>query len=273
MTNIISKREQAVENIVCEHERLHNLLNDLKVRSGLQPDKYVSPINPDKVKAVYQKYEKLLPVSEDEVIQMFNSCGYVKSDFDIIKSKPVKFSADNEAAKDEAEFFSKMNFVDVTVSERQIIDLINKDNNISPEIIAKVLKTTPEYVTGKIAGLTKSGVLESKTIKVGEDTQIRRTLTIPIADIIKPPAGRDMTEVLIKYSYEGPKDDRNRPFCAKMLELDRLYSRKEIENISLRLGYSVFDRRGGWWTMPDGTHSPSCRHRWQSNVIVKKRKP
>ncbi len=72
------------------------------------------------------------------------------------------------------------------------------------------------------------------------------------------------------YSYEGPQDSRNRPFCARMMQLNRLYTRAEIETISRRLGYSVFDRRGGWWTMPDGVHSPSCRHDWRSNVVIKK---
>jgi hypothetical protein len=54
------------------------------------------------------------------------------------------------------------------------------------------------------------------------------------------------------------------------MQLDRLYSRAEIEAISARLGYSVFDRRGGWWTQPNGQASPSCRHRWFSQVVIKK---
>jgi hypothetical protein len=54
------------------------------------------------------------------------------------------------------------------------------------------------------------------------------------------------------------------------MSLDKLYSRSEIEQISARLGYSVFDRRGGWWTEPSGEHSPSCRHIWQSQIVVKK---
>jgi 5-keto 4-deoxyuronate isomerase len=52
--------------------------------------------------------------------------------------------------------------------------------------------------------------------------------------------------------------------------LDKFWSRTEIETLSRRLGYSVFDRGGGWWTMPNGIHSPSCRHRWVSKVVVKK---
>ena len=96
-----------------------------------------------------------------------------------------------------------------------------------------------------------------------------RILAKPIKEITdtKP----STTQILIRYSYEGPRDDRNRPFCAKLLELDKFYSREDIEKISERVGYSVWDRRGGWWTQPDGTHSPSCRHRWQTNVVLRKK--
>jgi hypothetical protein len=54
------------------------------------------------------------------------------------------------------------------------------------------------------------------------------------------------------------------------MQLDKLYTRAEIEAVSARLGYSVFDRRGGWWTMPNGDHSPSCRHLWMAQTVIKK---
>ena len=49
--------------------------------------------------------------------------------------------------------------------------------------------------------------------------------------------------------------------------MDKLWSRTEIESMSRRLGYSVFDRGGGWWG-----NSKSCRHDWVSNVVMKKEK-
>ena len=77
-------------------------------------------------------------------------------------------------------------------------------------------------------------------------------------------------QIMVKYSYEGPEDSRNRPFCAKLLSLDRLYSRADIEKLSAKLGYSVFDRRGGWWRHKDGTTTPYCRHNWKANIVMKK---
>ena len=65
--------------------------------------------------------------------------------------------------------------------------------------------------------------------------------------------------------------DNSRPFCVEMLKANKLYSRSEIEQLSARLGYSVWDRAGGWWTKKGtNTHSESCRHRWVSNIVTRK---
>jgi len=214
------------------------------------------------------KFNEEVP-DEDKVIQMFNSCGDLREDFHIIKTKPALF-----AAAEEADFY-RLAFKApsaITITEANILDLIAKDKRITPEVIAKALGTTPEYVTAKIARLVDKGWLKSTEEKIGDDTQIERTLTKPIIDL-PPTAEPETTEILIKYSYEvkpgvGPAIiATSRPFCIKLIGLNRLYSRKEIEDISQRLGYSVWDRRGGWWG-----ESPTCRHIWKSNVVVRKTK-
>ena len=80
----------------------------------------------------------------------------------------------------------------------------------------------------------------------------------------------EKTEISVKYSYEWNEDvpdeekdtldHPSRPFCKKLMELNRLYTRYDIEQISQRLGYSVWDRKGG----------DDCRHRWVSQIVVKK---
>lgn len=212
------------------------------------------------------KFAEDIP-TEDSVIQMFNACGDLRDDFHIIKSKPARF-----AAEEEADFY-RLAFkipTNVTITEANILDLIAKDKHITPDVIAKTLGTTPEYVTAKIARLVDKGWLESKQEKIGDDVQIERTLTKPISEL-PPTAEPETTEILIKYTYEvkpgvGPAIiPTSRPFCIKLIGLNRMYSRKEIEDISQRLGYSVWDRRGGWWG-----DSPTCRHEWKSNVVVRK---
>ena len=105
---------------------------------------------------------------------------------------------------------------------------------------------------------------------------MENTLTAPLNEIvaqIKPTT----TELLIRYSYEWKAGFNNtdkktsRPFCVALLDAGKMYSRSEIEQISARLGYSVWDRGGGWYTVP-GTneHEPSCRHQWVSNIVTRK---
>lgn len=77
-------------------------------------------------------------------------------------------------------------------------------------------------------------------------------------------------EITVKYSYEWndnvPESEKNteshpsRPLCQKLMQLDRLYTRQEIEIMSQNLGYSVWDRKGG-----DG-----CRHKWVAQTVIKK---
>jgi DNA-binding Lrp family transcriptional regulator len=161
------------------------------------------------------------------------------------------------------------NFAEILSSDAAILDLIKKDKRITPEVLASTLKIKVSDVRASITQLEAEGYLTSKAERVGNDVVITRTLSQPLSEITdKKPR---TTDYKVMYSYEGPKDDRNRAFCAKLLELNRFYSRPDIERISRNLGYSVWDRRGGWWSKPDGTRSVSCRHKWKSNLVIQRK--
>lgn len=159
--------------------------------------------------------------------------------------------------------------------ESKIVDLINNDKRITEDIIAKVLKQPVDVVSNIVKDLTERKVISTKEVKIGADVQIERV----IAKGIKALEG---TDLLIRYKYAWrsivPTNERDtaehpsRPFCVKMMELSRtkVWSRSQIEQISERLGYSVWDRVGGWWTMPNGMHSVQCRHEWKSLIVKKK---
>jgi hypothetical protein len=218
----------------------------------------------------FNKNEKF--ADADKAIGLFSAAGELKKDYHIVKTKKVMFSSMADCAEDEIDFWKKESFLDSTVTntEASILDLIKKDKRITPDVIASVIDSTPEYVATKIASLQKRGYIEISTQAIGDDFETVRTVPMGIDDIRNDRGTPDTTQIYIKYSYEGPQDSRNRDFCAKLLELDRLYSRFEIELISQELGYSVFDRRGGFWTHKDGITTPYCRHQWQSNIVVKK---
>lgn len=206
--------------------------------------------------------------ADDMIIDMFDECGDSKEDYEVIRSKRVAFELE-EIAEDEEIFITEAfrTTTDLSRTEATILSLIKKDPKITPAVLAKAVNQTEAYVNNKIGILTKRGLIESTTELIGVDEIIVRTVVKdkvpPITTSSKP------AQVFIKYSYEGPQDSRNRPFCARMMELNRLYSRREIEKISERLGYSVFDRRGGFWNR-GGEILPHCRHKWQSNLLVRK---
>jgi hypothetical protein len=165
---------------------------------------------------------------------------------------------------------NRFNFQEeLTQAEVNILDLIKKDKRITPEVIGKALKMPVDEVTDIIANLLEGGLIIATVKKIGVDEIIERTMPEPLSDLTdKKPR---TLEQKIMYSYEGPQDSRNRDFCRRLLGMNKFFSRSDIETMSARLGYSVWDRRGGWWTKPDGEHSPSCRHRWVQNFVIRKK--
>lgn len=59
------------------------------------------------------------------------------------------------------------------------------------------------------------------------------------------------------YYYSGPLDEKTRPFCKRILEMDKVFASIDIEILSNYLGYDVFDSSGSF-----GPGAFNCRHRW-----------
>lgn len=211
------------------------------------------------------KYAPVVAVKQsfEDEMAIYSEFGDSKDNYFIWKSKK-KFGEEEYQM-----------FAEVSQIESNVLDLISKSKEITPEVIADTLKIDIKQVESIIADFIDKGYIKVKETKIGKGIDsniiIERTLTEPLNKIvekIKP----QTTEILIRYSYEGPQDSKNREFCAKMMELNRVYSRSEIETMSARLGYSVWDRRGGWYTLPDtNIHREYCRHDWVSNIVTKKK--
>jgi hypothetical protein len=199
----------------------------------------------------------------DEFI--FENFGEASENFQVFKKK-ARFDEYTDY-----ELFATINQV-----KADILDLISKDKRITPEVIADTLKIDIDVVNRNIEDLIKSGSLAQGT----ENGVLIHELTAPLKDLTK--IEPETKSFIIRYSYEWkdivPAGERNtaahpsREFCKRLMSLDKFYSRSDIEQMSARLGYSVWDRKGKWWTMPDGTHSPSCRHEWKSNLVMRKNK-
>ncbi len=202
-------------------------------------------------------------MQDDLLVNEFAACGDNVDDFEVIETHDAK---GYQAFADD----------EINVLKANVLDLISKDKRITPEVLAKVLNKSVEQIDQTLEALKTEGYLTQIGTEVSilnpTYVPVQRELTIPLSKI----AGGNKTtktEVLLRYTYFGPEDSKNRPFCARMLQLakTKLWSRADIENISERLGYSVWDRRGGWFTEPNGNHRPYCRHRWQVKIVTRKK--
>lgn len=193
--------------------------------------------------------------TEDEVAMMFEAIGEQKDNYTFVKSTPYTFSVHEE-------------FLDIKQTDSEILDLIRKDKRITSEVIAETLNLDKNYITARIKYLEGNGVLIPSREIIGSDTIIERSINNENIDTRATPETMD---VYVKYSYEPrtglkPLIETSRPFCRKLISLNKLYTRAEIQSISQRVGYSVWDRQGGWWG-----REPHCRHEWKRHIVLKKK--
>ena len=217
----------------------------------------------------YQPVAETMKAHFNDDFTIFHEFGESKESYKVWKQK-TRFSDDTDFQM----------FADVSQLQSNVLDLISKDKRVTVDVIAEVLKSNPDTIANVISDLVDLGYLEVSEYSIGkgidENIITEHILTAPLNEIvakIKPTT----KELLIRYSYEWKSGFNNtdkktsRPFCLALLDAGKMYSRSEIEQISARLGYSVWDRGGGWYTVP-GTekHEPSCRHQWVSNIVTRK---
>lgn len=150
--------------------------------------------------------------------------------------------------------------------EQQIKDLLQNNNKLSN---AEISQATMQPIE----------VIEDILKKFIEYKIIERAANGIVKVIVKTPKF-ELPKIEIFYTYEKRKDvsgadilPTSRPFCKKMVGLSssRMWSRKDIQNISQRLGYNVFKAAGGFWNN-NGTIEAHCRHEWVANAVIKKNK-
>jgi len=212
--------------------------NDVNVFLGLDDN----PLTDDEV-------QKFSMSEDDRMIEYFESCGTY--DF-------------NEVG------FDRINFEeDLTQTQASVLDLITKDKNITPEVISQNLKIDKSLVNEILNDFIKKKIISVSESKVNETPKYN------VLKTVSELGGKaKTTKLFIRYKYDWitPFSDRDlvtsRRFCVKMREMSnagKSWSRADIETLSERLGYSVWERRGGWYG-----DNFSCRHKWSSKLMVAK---
>ena len=212
------------------------------------------------------------PLTDDEVakfsedpevvlLRELSKCGQDREEFEILASIP-KYQFDTFE-----EQFS------LSQLGANILDLINKDKRITPEVIAKTLKKSVKEVEDELTVLSDNKIIKANIEKIGADKVVNWDVLKTASEI--PGKDSKVTTILVRYSYEWrvPSSQRDsstsRQFCKDLMAMRKLYTRSEIEQMSERFGYSVWDRCGGFWNN-NGTIEYKCRHQWVANIVKRK---
>lgn len=217
--------------------------------------------------------------NEVDIANMLIDGGENIEEFHFIHSKPCLFTSDKDMIDFESDFYKKESFAiskNVSDLEANILKQIQKNPNITSKDLAIANKIDVSYADEVIANLEKKGFIESTTTSTLGGAIITRKLTKSLPSILGEVSTK-LPEILVRYSYVvkpgvgQPIIPGTRPFCREMLAKPRLFSRMQIERLSEQLGYSLWDRSGGFWNRGKGKGiSASCRHMWKTNIVVKK---
>jgi hypothetical protein len=187
-------------------------------------------------------------------------------DYHVMHSKPMRFDTNIEENIRLA--FAELGEEEVEL-DKKIEAYRKKNREASVEEMAKEFGVSKAKVAKRVAYLiTKDRYPISRAV----DNIAEQNLPKNVKEVAEP-----VLEVRYKYSWAtgfSNKDKRSsREFCKVMLDLagqGKVYTRDDIDGISAIMGYSVWNRRGGWYHTPSGVNRPQCRHVWEQQLVIKK---
>jgi len=187
-------------------------------------------------------------------------------DYHVMHSKPMRFDTDLDDQVRQA--FAELGEEEVEL-DKKIEAYRKKNRDASVEEMAKEFGVSKAKVAKRVAYLiTKDRYPISRAV----DNIAEQNLPKNVKEVAEP-----VLEVRYKYSWAtgfSNKDKRSsREFCKVMLDLagqGKVYTREDIDGISAIMGYSVWNRRGGWYHTPSGVNRPQCRHVWEQQLVIRK---
>lgn len=221
----------------------------------------------------FAKQEDKKPVN----IKLFEKFGVNEADYEVMNERDLdKFSF--EAVRESEDEFKKFCFatattVTLTSNDRAILDLLNKDNLMPIENLAKVCKISIDACQKLVDSLQKQGYLKPTKQNGQPAFEVTAEGTALLDEV---GAKTEQYEVMYKYQLavnapELVKGGHSREFCVKMTGMNKLYTREDIEAISDIEDRNVWEMRGGWYHNPKSdVNVPHCRHIWSQKMVKKK---
>ena len=196
----------------------------------------------------------------DKFEQVAMQFGVDADNYQVLRSKPVRFEADNSVMAEFMEVEPENKELD-----KKILAEIKRTKKVEADQISRRLDVPLEKVSERIEYLISKG-------QVTIENRIARIADTPDT------AAEEAFEIRYKYDWRpefksnaASLETGSREFCKTLLRLNKLYTRQDIDQMTAIMGYSVWDRRGEWYTLPGTNISrPSCRHIWQQQIVVRK---
>ena len=188
--------------------------------------------------------------------------GSSSDEYVVMHSKPMRFDTDLDDQVRQA-------FAELGEEEKELDEKIEKYRKKNRD--ASVEEMAKEF------GVSKAKVAKRVAYLINKDRYpIARTVDQISKEGAKP-TDEPVLEVRYKYAWAAGfsnKDKRtSREFCKVMLDLadqGKVYTRADIDGISNIMGYSVWNRRGGWYHTASGVNRPQCRHIWEQQIVIRK---
>lgn len=169
-----------------------------------------------------------------------------------------------------AEMFESVPMQFASALELIIMQFLQGNNQLTLQDLANNIKEDPALIAEAVDRMINDGRIVSNDaiLNITEEgsTELRRS-------------GLD-TELVVRYTYEkapgisgGDVIPTSRDFCRRLISLNRVYSREDIDQVSTIVGYDAWKRRGGWMTVKGSSpavHVPYCRHIWKSQLLRRK---
>jgi hypothetical protein len=187
-------------------------------------------------------------------------------DYHVMHSKPMRFDTNIDEN-------IRLAFAELGEEEKELdlkIEAYRKKNReASVEEMAKEFGVSKAKVAKRVAYLiTKDRYPISRAV----DKIAEQNLPKNVKEVAEP-----VLEVRYKYAwatgFSNKDKGSSREFCKVMLDLagqGKVYTREDIDGISAIMGYSVWNRRGGWYHTPSGVNRPQCRHVWEQQLVIRK---
>lgn len=209
--------------------------NEIRALVGLPPEQGGEQLAPEVATPITQLSKKSLDANMDAIVlSKFATIGLSKDNFE--------FASDEDAL---------LKYIIDNNIKKLDINKATKDLDIDvPKALQKLIE---KNLVGGLQGGTEASP------------------KYDIKEVVEP---ETLIEFETKWEYAGPKDDKNRSFCAKMLSLNKLYTKDEIDSLNNDMkeyNTDVWKYKGGWYHDPKlDQNFPQCRHYWKQVIVRKK---